>query len=95
MVSVTTGVSVSVVSTPRLLAGGERLSVSPRRDKFHAHQHSKYAFCLSYERFNDVGLDRQFCWMMLLSKKIDRALQDSQTFYILLTWLFGTANSEA
>lgn len=41
------------------------------------------AFCLSYERFNDVSLDRQFCWMMPLSKKIDRALEDSQNFYIL------------
>jgi hypothetical protein len=33
VVFVTTGVSVSVVSTPRLPVGEERLLVSPRSDK--------------------------------------------------------------
>jgi hypothetical protein len=48
VVCVTTGASVSVASTPRLLAGGERLLVCPRRDKLYIYSTNLLALLLCW-----------------------------------------------
>jgi hypothetical protein len=58
VVCVTTGASVSVASTPRLLAGVERPLVSPRSDKLYIYQSWPYFTVLVHVQ---TVLMRRFC----------------------------------